>query len=116
MDPDDREACSAYRQTEQAASQILKTGLITVALSACHSFETEKTTRLLALNFSRQQSTLSKTVAPVAHKKKKKTIYLTFDDGPNKGTRKMMHIVEEEQVQVSLFIIGEHVYDSRYQT
>ena len=48
--------------------------------------------------------------------KKKKTIYLTFDDGPNKGTQKMMHIIEEEEVNVSLFIIGEHVYDSRAQT
>jgi len=116
MDPDDREACSAYRQTEQTASQILKTGLLTVALSACHSFETEKTSKLLALHFSKQEPALSKTVAPFAHKKKKKTIYLTFDDGPNKGTRKMMHIVEEEQVQVSLFIIGEHVHGSREQT
>lgn len=116
MDPDEREACSVYRQTEQAASQILKTGLITVALSACHSFETEKTSHLLAVNFSQQEPALSKTVAHVVHKKKKNTIYLTFDDGPNKGTRKMMHIVEEEQVNVTLFVIGEHVYDSRAQT
>ena len=116
MDPDEREACSVYRQTEQAASQIFKTGLLTVALSACHSFETEKTSRLLAIDLSRQETALSKTIPPVAHKKKKKTIYLTFDDGPNKGTRKMMHIVEEEQVNVTLFIIGEHVYDSKAQT
>lgn len=116
MDPDEREACSAYRQAEQAASQIFKTGLITVALSACHSFETEKTSRMLALSFSQQGQALFKTEAPIAHKKKKKTIYLTFDDGPNKGTRKMMHIIEEEQVPVSLFIIGEHVLGSREQT
>jgi peptidoglycan-N-acetylglucosamine deacetylase len=51
--------------------------------------------------------------APV--KKKKKTIYLTFDDGPNKGTKNVLDIVNEEQVPVTLFVIGEHVYGSRLQ-
>jgi peptidoglycan/xylan/chitin deacetylase (PgdA/CDA1 family) len=48
-------------------------------------------------------------------KKKKKKIYLTFDDGPNKGTRKVLHIVQQEQVPVTFFIVGEHVYASTTQ-
>lgn len=48
-------------------------------------------------------------------KKKKKTIYLTFDDGPNKGTKNVMDIINDEQVPVTLFVIGEHVYGSRLQ-
>lgn len=51
----------------------------------------------------------------VPKKKKKKTIYLTFDDGPNKGTQNVMDIVNDEQVPVTLFVIGEHVYGSRLQ-
>ena len=51
----------------------------------------------------------------VIKKKKKKTIYLTFDDGPNKGTRKVMHIAKEEQVPITMFIVGEHVYGSAFQ-
>ena len=51
---------------------------------------------------------------PVA-KKKKKTIYLTFDDGPNKGTKNVLDIINEEQIPVTLFVIGEHVYGSRLQ-
>ena len=115
MDLDDPEACNPYRQTEQAASQILKTTFITVVFSACHSFETEHTSKPVVY-FYGQSPTSVKIASPVAQKRKKNTIYLTFDDGPNKGTRKMMHIVEEEQVPVTLFIIGEHVYGSREQT
>ena len=35
--------------------------------------------------------------------KKKKKIYLTFDDGPNKGTQKVLHIMQEEAVPVTFF-------------
>lgn len=46
---------------------------------------------------------------------KKKKIYLTFDDGPNKGTRQVLRVINEEQVPVSFFIVGEHVYGSKEQ-
>jgi peptidoglycan/xylan/chitin deacetylase (PgdA/CDA1 family) len=48
-------------------------------------------------------------------KKEKKTIYITFDDGPNKGTKNVLQTLKEEQVPVSMFIIGQHVYGSREQ-
>lgn len=47
--------------------------------------------------------------------KKKKTIYLTFDDGPNKGTKNVLQVINEEQTPVSMFIVGQHVYGSREQ-
>jgi len=49
-------------------------------------------------------------VAPV--KKKKKKIYLTFDDGPNKGTKNVLDIVKDEKIPVTFFIVGEHVFAS----
>jgi peptidoglycan-N-acetylglucosamine deacetylase len=54
---------------------------------------------------------------PVAKKpvKKKKKIYLTFDDGPNKGTQNVLDIVQEEQVPATFFIVGEHVFASHEQ-
>ncbi|HMD00223.1 MAG TPA: polysaccharide deacetylase family protein [Ferruginibacter sp.] len=116
MDPDDSEASFEYRQTEHTASHIFKTTLLTVALSACHSFEPEPTFTRVATNFTRPQPIVAKTASAPGSKKKKKTIYLTFDDGPNKGTKKMMHVVEEEEIPVTLFIIGEHVYESKSQT
>jgi peptidoglycan-N-acetylglucosamine deacetylase len=44
--------------------------------------------------------------------KKKKKIYLTFDDGPNKGTKNVLDIVKQEDVPVTFFIVGEHVFAS----
>ncbi|HEX6333068.1 MAG TPA: polysaccharide deacetylase family protein [Flavisolibacter sp.] len=53
---------------------------------------------------------------PVVQKKKapvkKKKVYITFDDGPNKGTKNVYHIVRDEQVPVTFFIVGEHVFAS----
>jgi len=116
MDPDSSETCSLYGQTEQTASQILKTGFLTVVFSACHNYMTETSVTASAIRFSMPKAAVFKTVKKDESKRKKKTIYLTFDDGPNKGTKKMMHIVEEEEVPVTLFIVGQHVYGSSEQS
>ncbi|MFT3901856.1 MAG: polysaccharide deacetylase family protein [Niabella sp.] len=42
----------------------------------------------------------------------KKKIYLTFDDGPNKGTKTVLDIVKEEQVPVTFFLVGRHAENS----
>ena len=47
------------------------------------------------------------TLAPLKYKK---TIYLTFDDGPNTGSRIISNILNEEQIKATLFIVGLHVY------
>jgi peptidoglycan-N-acetylglucosamine deacetylase len=114
MDPD--------REAEQAASQILRTTFITVVFTACNYYKTETclpdrqvTAPVSTIQLSLPDSSTKK-VALALPKKKKKTIYLTFDDGPNKGTKKMMHIVKEEQVPVTLFIVGQHVYGCKEQT
>jgi peptidoglycan/xylan/chitin deacetylase (PgdA/CDA1 family) len=52
---------------------------------------------------------------PVKHQKSRKKLYLTFDDGPNKGTRNVYRIVTDEQVPVTFFVVGEHVFDTRWQ-
>jgi peptidoglycan/xylan/chitin deacetylase (PgdA/CDA1 family) len=113
MDPDS--------EAEQAASQILKASFITVLFTACNYYKTQTaaphsatSAAVSTIQFSLPDST-SKTISAIP-KKKKKTIYLTFDDGPNRGTKKMMHIVEEEQVPVTVFIVGQHVYGSKEQS
>ena len=55
------------------------------------------------------------TQAIASKKHRKKKLYLTFDDGPNKGTRNVLHIVQDEQIPVSFFIVGEHVTGSTWQ-
>jgi peptidoglycan/xylan/chitin deacetylase (PgdA/CDA1 family) len=54
-------------------------------------------------------------VKHVKKKPKKKKLYLTFDDGPNKGTKNVLNIVQDEQVPVTFFIVGEHVFASNKQ-
>jgi len=52
---------------------------------------------------------------PKVPKKQKKKIYLTFDDGPNRGTQNVLDIVQQEQVPATFFIVGEHVFASLQQ-
>jgi peptidoglycan/xylan/chitin deacetylase (PgdA/CDA1 family) len=42
-------------------------------------------------------------------------LYLSFDDGPNNGTLNLLKILDEYDVPSSLFIVGKHVYGSRFQ-
>jgi peptidoglycan-N-acetylglucosamine deacetylase len=46
---------------------------------------------------------------------KKKKIYLTFDDGPNKGTRTVLDIMKEEQIPATFFLVGQHAIGSAEQ-
>ncbi|HEX6192903.1 MAG TPA: polysaccharide deacetylase family protein [Chitinophagaceae bacterium] len=52
------------------------------------------------------------TARPKKPVKQKKKIYLTFDDGPNRGTKNVLDIVQQENVPVTFFIVGEHVFAS----
>ena len=45
----------------------------------------------------------------------KRYIYLTFDDGPNKGTENLLKIINKYQIPVTSFIVGKHAYDSKTQ-
>ncbi|MCW3111182.1 MAG: hypothetical protein JWQ09_5688, partial [Segetibacter sp.] len=43
-------------------------------------------------------------------------IYLTFDDGPLKGSENVDSVILEEQLQVSMFIVGKHAQQSEQLT
>jgi peptidoglycan-N-acetylglucosamine deacetylase len=116
MDPDPADGFFPYRLMEQATTQIVKTTFMTVAFTACQTYKPETTVTATAVSFSKTDTTVVTVIKADAPKKKKKTIYLTFDDGPNKGTKNMMHIIQEEEIAVTLFIVGEHVYGSKEQT
>jgi peptidoglycan/xylan/chitin deacetylase (PgdA/CDA1 family) len=116
MDPDAANACFPYKLMELVTSQMAKTTLVTVVFTACNYYDPNTAANLSTGSLSKKDSTVTKVINADAPKKKKKTIYLTFDDGPNKGTKNMMHIVQEEEIPVTLFIIGEHVYGSKEQT
>lgn len=45
----------------------------------------------------------------------RKKIYLTFDDGPNKGTRNVLQVIKDEEVPASFFTVAIHSIDTRQQ-
>lgn len=102
MDNDDEGAT-------QAASLFSKTVLLLLALTACNKLDKGTT---VTLRYEPVADSTQKADAPAPKKKKKKKIYLTFDDGPNKGTKKVLNIVQQEEVPVTFFLIGEHVFAS----
>lgn len=46
----------------------------------------------------------------------RRVIYLTFDDGPNKGTENLLKIVHKHKIPITAFIVGKHVFGSRKQS
>ena len=111
MDPESRAILKPFTSTNT---------LFVVLVFSAYYFYQQKTTPLLKppiLTTTVQEVVLkdSSIVAQPPKRKKKKTIYLSFDDGPNKGTQQVVDIVNEAQVPVTLFVVGEHVYGSRLQ-
>lgn len=45
----------------------------------------------------------------------KRSIYLTFDDGPNRGTKNLMTILNKHQVVATSFVVGKHIVVSQKQ-
>jgi peptidoglycan/xylan/chitin deacetylase (PgdA/CDA1 family) len=43
-----------------------------------------------------------------------KVMYLTFDDGPLSGSNNIISVLQEENVQATMFMIGKHVTKSKY--
>ncbi|HYO22406.1 MAG TPA: polysaccharide deacetylase family protein [Flavisolibacter sp.] len=83
---------------------------IILPFSVYKSSPTKHTQTILAQH--RTGSPPTATNKPGKKGNKKKKLYITFDDGPNKGTRNVLHIVQDEGVPVSFFIVGEHVFAS----
>lgn len=100
--------------TKTRKKLILLSLLAIITVFACTRFAIERKPGMVLRSDSLPATAKTK-AAITAPRKKKKKIYLTFDDGPNKGTRNVLNIVKEEQVPVTFFIVGEHVYGSTSQ-
>lgn len=101
---------------EPNVSTIFQTIFVIVAFSACHYKEDKHVVTPLMMapeKIKEQKKTPLKKESRVL--KKKKTIYLTFDDGPNRGTKNVLHIAGMEKMPVTFFLIGEQVYASHWQ-
>ncbi len=85
-----------------------------ILLSACNKPQKNiSELKLVGDSLDRQYAKINSPAPAVAKKKKK--IYLTFDDGPNKGTQNVLTIAKDENIPVTFFIVGEHVFASEAQ-
>src|SRR6187549_2468685 len=98
------------------SSKIAKFTLLTLVFSLTYFYK-PRNAKPLFLPMAARADTIKTLLLKEksATKKKRKTIYLTFDDGPNKGTQNVLNIINNEKIPATLFVIGEHVYGSRLQ-
>ncbi|MCU0349010.1 MAG: polysaccharide deacetylase family protein, partial [Saprospiraceae bacterium] len=52
---------------------------------------------------------------PSTQARNQKTIYLTFDDGPNRGTAKVMEVLKKAKTPATFFLVGSHIHGSQKQ-
>ena len=106
---------------ESAASSHFKIVFFAIFLSTVfllvNANRHSHTPRHLSWQLTSQPATEQFLVMPADARKpkKKKKIYLTFDDGPNKGTMNVLNILQQENVPATFFIVGEHVFMSKEQ-
>src|SRR5205085_6573955 len=75
--------------------------VLTLFLVSCHNFRQKaKIVEAIVFNDTSKPVVKAPPPPPEKPKKKKKKIYLTFDDGPNKGTKNVLDIVTQEDVPV----------------
>lgn len=94
---------------------ILIFAAVTLITVSCNQPEKETVKKPVAVDsivIKQQQHTAdsAKNANPLVITKKK--IYLTFDDGPNKGTMNVLNAVKEDSIPASFFIVGTHTDDS----
>jgi len=97
------------------STSTFKTTVLTVAFTSFYFYKTGHQEAIFRLPVAEKNNQSVTTTAGKPPSGKKKKIYLTFDDGPNKGTRNVLSIIEQEKVTATLFVVGEHVYGSKAQ-
>jgi len=101
MDPDSGVA--------RAASTTLTALSFIVFLSGCHG--TKETPS--PISDKKDSTTAAANILKIPDSvSSKRTIYLTFDDGPNRGTGNVLKVLQEEDIPASMFLIGVQLHGS----
>ena len=57
-----------------------------------------------------QLDTIAKSIDKKDSLDDKQYIYLTFDDGPFKGSKKISHVISEENIPATVFLVGYNAF------
>ncbi len=90
----------------ERASLLIKTTILTIVFSFTHCYKTEtkRTMPGLPPKHNNELSAVNKKSTP--KKKKQKTIYLTFDDGPSRLTMPLLDVLDQYHIKATFFIVG----------
>ncbi|MFN0081292.1 MAG: polysaccharide deacetylase family protein [Ferruginibacter sp.] len=97
------------------SSMLFKASILTISFTTFYFYKTGKQFKFMPLSAQKTDTATAVIAEKPVLKKKRKTIYLTFDDGPDKGTKTVYNILKEEEIPATLFIVGEHVNGSSTQ-
>src|SRR5690554_4829810 len=87
-----------------------------IFLISCESEIDEKPIAGQLSQFVLGEKDLTKREIQLSSKKKnQKYVYLTFDDGPNKGTSNVVNSLKKKNTPATLFVVGQHIYGSKAQ-
>jgi peptidoglycan/xylan/chitin deacetylase (PgdA/CDA1 family) len=93
----------------QTTSKILQTVLLIIFIISCRHNKDEANKKSSNTELAQANAGILSASDSASGKK---TIYLTFDDGPNKGTGNVLAIAEEEKIPISMFLIGVQLHGS----
>lgn len=91
---------------------LLLISVILIVLTTCFLFMIFKSDEALAVELSYNSCISNEFKEKISKltKGEEKTVYLTFDDGPNKiVTPKVLDILKEEDIKATFFVIGKNV-------
>lgn len=94
--------------------RLLSFAFILIAFSACENRKWQKPEYPVAVKDSavNNQTEIHRQDSLKKISITKMKIYLTFDDGPNKGTRHVLQALKNEKIPATFFVVGVHVFDS----
>jgi peptidoglycan-N-acetylglucosamine deacetylase len=100
-------------EKQQVTPKFVQTLVFLLFFTACNSKKEDNISPLIVPEKQPEKITADNHITQIGNGEK--TIYLTFDDGPNKGTQNVLNIVNEEKVPATFFVIGQQVNGSAWQ-
>lgn len=86
-----------------------------IFISSTNCNSNQKDSEITSVNTKIQGRVIRKIPSPPPITKPKKYLYITFDDGPNKGTKNVIKTIKKEQINVTMFLVGDHIFGSKDQ-
>lgn len=89
--------------------------VLSIFISSTNCNSNQKDSEITSVNTKIQGRVIRKIPSPPPITKPKKYLYITFDDGPNKGTKNVIKTIKKEQINVTMFLVGDHIFGSKDQ-